>query len=505
MSRKFIHFFCFFFLCCVLFSSCVQRQEGEGLDLRDRVKEIVLENGMTFLLLKRGQAPVFSAQIDVKVGSIEEESGESGLAHFFEHLAFKGTETIGTKDFSKEKPILDEILKIGTEIVERKKAKQDPKDYEPLVKRMEELQKEQAKYTVPNELLKIVQKNGGLNFNASTGNDFTSYYVSFPSHKMELWAYLESERLKNRIFREFFTEIDVVKEERRMRIDNSPEGRMFETFLKTAFQKNPYKILPIGLPEDIATSTPKKALDFYQRYYTPSRMVAVLVGDFNIVDAERIIRRYFSKLPKVQEMHKEFPKEVLDDSFPRMVTVFDDVSPRLYLGFYRPAYDDPDDIVLDVVKSVLCDGKTSRFYKRLILEEKKAASVSCSSAFPGVRLDNFFLILALPVHDVSVQDVEKIILDEIEKLAKTGPTQRELEIVKNQIDADLIYSLRENSGLASSLAFYEILTGDWRYIYDLQKRVHEISSEDVKRVVGKYFVKERKVSGYLERRQDGKK
>lgn len=494
-----------FFLSCLLVAAlcaaCTRSlpENGDGLDLRERVKKVVLDNGMTFLLLKRGQAPVFSVQMKVKVGTIEEEPGQSGLAHFFEHLAFKGTDKIGTKSFVQEKPILDEVLKLGTEIVRARQVGKAEAEIEKLVAKRRELEQKQNEWIEKNEFVSVFQRNGGADLNASTSNDFTTYYVSLPSNKLELWAYLESERLTNRVFREFFTEVDVVAEERRMRVDNSPDGKLYESFTNTAFRTSPYQVHPIGYARDIQNYTPEEAMAFYKKYYVPSRIVVAVVGNFDVHAVEKIIRKYFGKIPAGQGQNKVFAKEDLSpESFPRTVTLKEGSTRRFYLGFHRPAHPHPDDIVLDVVQSILCDGRTSRLYKRLVLEERKVAGISCMASLPGGRLDSVFAFYAVLLADHTSDEVEKIIFEEIDRLKAQGPTATELEIVKNQIDADLIYSLDSNEGLASALAFFESLTGDWKYIYRLQKGMHAVQGDDIKRVLTGYFVKDKKTAAYLE-------
>jgi len=313
------------------------------------------------LMLKRQGAPVFSTQIKVKVGNAEEEKGSYGLAHFFEHMAFKGTDKIGTNNYKKEKVILDQVFEIGTKIVKLRQQGMDPKELEPLLKKRKELEALQQQYIVKNEFTQTLQKNGGTNLNATTSNDFTSYYISLPVNKMELWAYMESSRMKNPVIREFFTEVNVVAEERRMRIDNTPNGRLYEAFVNKAFDKSPYKVVVIGPAKDIRNYTPAVAKAFYEKYYIPSRMVLAVVGNFNMDEAEKIIRKYFSTIPGKKETGHEIPKENFDKkSFPREVTVKGPDKSRFYLGYHRPAHPHPDDIVMDVIQDILCEGRTSQ-------------------------------------------------------------------------------------------------------------------------------------------------
>jgi predicted Zn-dependent peptidase len=309
---------------------------------------------------------------------------------------------------------------------------------------------------------------------------------------------LESERFLHSVLREFFTEVDVVAEERRMRFDNTPDGRLYEAYQNKAFDQSPYKVPVIGYPEHIQTYTPELAKSFYEKYYVPSRMVIALVGNFDITETEAIVRKYFSRLPKKSDPKDDFAKEKLDTSYPREVIVTGKEEPRFYLGYHRPAHPDSADIVFDVIQNVFCEGRTSRLFKKLVLEEKKVAEIACYSSIPGARLDSMFTFYSMPLDGHTNVEIRDEIKKEIQKLQKTGPTEQELQIVKNNIDAELIYSLESNSGLASQLAFYESLTGNWEYIYELQDRVHKITMTEVQEVVQKYLVPEREVTAYFE-------
>jgi predicted Zn-dependent peptidase len=470
---------------------------GDNLDLRSRVRRIKLDNGMTILLLKREGAPIFAAQIKVKVGGIEEEPGASGLAHFFEHMAFKGTDKIGTKDYEKEKPLIDQMAVVGTKIAEMKRDGKGPEAYQDLMAQRKDLEKQLAQYEVKNEFVDIFQRNGGADLNASTSNDFTTFYVSMPSNKLELWAYLESTRLGTRVLRELFSEVDVVAEERRMRYEDSPDGHLYEAYNATAFKVSPYGVPVIGYAKDIQTYTPELAQNFYKKYYVPARMVVAVVGNFDLDAADAMMRKYFSRIPKGVNPPMDFPKEPLT-GFPRDVTLTGPEKSRFYLGYHRPAHPHPDDIVMDVIQNILCEGRTSRLYKRLVLDEKKVAAVDCYSSIPGARLDSLFTFFAVPLQGHNNHEIITNIKEVVAKLAEEGPTEQEMQIVKNNIDAELIYSLDSNDGLASQLAFYESLTGDWQYIYELQDRVHSITADDVKRVLKSYFNPDREVAALYE-------
>ncbi len=489
-------------LLCLIVSlmlACQSQNKFGAINLQERVKRITLDNGMKVLLLQREGAPVFSTMVRVKVGNVEEEQGLYGLAHFFEHMAFKGTDKIGTKDFSKEKPLLDKIYEVGTKLVKlRQKEGTKGEEYKSLSQELIKLQKEADEYAVKNEFVQIYQRNGGSSVGAVTSNDFTIYTVSLPSTKMELWAYLESERFKSPVMRDFFTEVDVVAEERRMRIDNSPNGKLIEEYFEKAFDNTPYKYMVVGIAKDIENYTPAKAREFYQKYYTPSRTVIAVVGNFELNKTEKIVRKYFGSIPfRETSSTPDYEKNYVLKDFPRSVSLVRPDKPRFFLGYHRPSFKDPDDVVFDVIAKLFCGGRTTRLYKRLVLEEKKATSVSCGATFPSLRLNNLFVFFAMPHAEFTNADLKKEIEKDIKQMAEQGPSEQELQRVLNKIDANFIYSLQSNSGLASELSFFESLAGDWGYFYDQQERYHKVTVEDIKRVVKKYFVKEREVMGEL--------
>src|SRR2546427_7359608 len=267
--------------------------------LEGKVKRITLDNGMRFLVVRRGTAPVFAANLRFRVGSVDDPGGESGLAHLFEHLAFKGTSTIGTRDPKKEAEILDAMDRTVIDLLreEDRGGAADPKRLESLRSDLEALTKSLQEMTVKDEFSQILTGNGAAGLNASTSTDLTSYVVSLPANRLELWCLLESARLRDPVLREFYSERDVVMEERRMRIDNHPQGKLYEQLLLSAFEAHPYRVPTVGWMSDLEHLTRPQAAEFRRGFYAPNNAVATLVGDIDPAAAERLIRRYFDGLP----------------------------------------------------------------------------------------------------------------------------------------------------------------------------------------------------------------
>src|SRR3984893_2462268 len=224
-------------------------------DFEKRVTEFTLSNGMHFIVLERHDAPVVSFHSYVNAGAVDDPSGKTGLAHMFEHMAFKGTETIGTKNYAAEKKSMDEVERIYDQYdAERNKGQQaDATKVEALDKELKAAMEKANSYVVPNEYPRIIEENGGVGLNAGTSEDSTEYYYNFPKNRLELWYLLESQRFYDPVFREFYKERDVVREERRMRVESSPQGRLVEALLATAFAPHPYRVMPGGWGSDIDT------------------------------------------------------------------------------------------------------------------------------------------------------------------------------------------------------------------------------------------------------------
>ena len=258
----------------------------------------VLPNGWTFIICERPGAPVFSFATQADVGAAQDPKGQTGMAHMSEHMAFKGTRVIGTTDWAKEGPALE---KMDAAYMAWQKAKDargaDPKEVEKLQKAFEAAQADAQQYVKPNEFDELVSREGGVGMNAGTSSDATTYYYSLPANKFELFAYLESERFSKPVFREFYKERDVVIEERRLRTESQPTGRLVERFIDAAFTAHPYSNAPIGYRSDLERYTMSDSLAFFDKYYGPSNLVTAIVGGIKAKEIIPIIDKYFGRIP----------------------------------------------------------------------------------------------------------------------------------------------------------------------------------------------------------------
>jgi len=506
VPRNFVTFAQVAFVILILFSPVLflPFQPSYAQTLADRVVEHTLKNGMRILMVERHEAPVVSMNLTYKVGGVNEHVGISGIAHLYEHMAFKGTKTIGTKDYAKEAPLLSEMDRLYAKILaERAKgARADAKQLEEMDKRFQKLQEEAEALVVSNELGQLYERNGAEGLNASTGKDLTRYTISLPSNRLPLWAAVESDRMANPVLREFYKEKQVVMEERRLRYDNSPNGKLYEAFLSTAFWAHPYGLPVIGWPTDIETITRPETEEFFKTYYGPNNAVIAIVGDIRPNDVIRLMDETFGRIPASVD---PAPVEIVEpeQDGERRVEIEFDAEPRLTMGFHKPAIGTKEDDVFDVLDSILSDGRSSRLYRSLVKEKQLAVNVSTSNGTPGGKYPNMFVIDAVPRAPHTTAELEEAITAELERL-KTEPVEaKELQKTLNQLDAYLIRSLQSNSGLASQLAYYDAVAGDWRYILSSRDRIAKLTSEDIQQTARKYFVKKNRTVGTLAKKKNG--
>jgi len=468
-------------------------------EFEQQMTEFTLDNGLKFLVLERHQAPVVSFHTYADVGSVNEVLGITGLAHIFEHMAFKGTQTIGTNDYEAEAQVLAKIDELydALKAEQRKGEKADQARLEELQTKFKEAQQDAQQYLVHDEYEEVYKLAGSAGFNAYTSWDATQYIVSLPSNKVQLWMLMESDRFFNPVIREFYKEKDVVMEERRLSIETRPQGRLIEEFLAVAYKAHPYGIHVIGHMSDIQTMTRSEAEDFFRKYYGPNNLTIAVVGD---VDPERIrvfARRYFARIPGGQ---KPDPVETVEPPQigERRVTVEDPAQPFVLIGYHKPGINHPDNAVFDAITDIIGMGRTSRLHKSLVKEKKIAVAASGFQGLPGNKYPGLFLFYAMPARGHTNEECEQAIYEEIEKLKAELVTPEELAKAKTRARAGLIRQLDSNSGLAEQITFYEVVTGDWRNLFTQLDKIDEVKAEDIQRVVKEYFTKKNRTVGVIE-------
>ncbi len=458
-------------------------------EFEKKVTEFTLDNGLHFIVVERHEAPVVSFHTYVNAGSVNDPEGRTGLAHMFEHMAFKGTETIGTKNWPAERKALAAVEAAYDRLdAERAKGpKADPERIKTLSASLQSAMDKANSYVIPNEYPRLIEENGGTGLNASTGLDATEYYYSLPSNRIELWFLLESQRFLHPVFREFYKERDVVREERRMRIESSPQGKLVESMLATAFAALPYRNPTAGWASDIDRLRVEDARAFFRKYYVPSNMTIAIVGDVDPAEAKRLAQRYFGRLPNRTLPESTITREP-EQWGEKRVAVESPAQPFVAIGYKRPSQTHADDPVFDVLSGVLASGRTGMLYKELVRDKRVALMAASAPVFPSGKYTDLFLFYLAPNSGHTVQEMEKGTYDIIERLKTQKVDQETLDRVKTKVRASVIRQLDSNRGLASQLTWYQANYGDWRKLFTGIDDIDHVTTDDVQRVAREYFV-----------------
>lgn len=451
---------------------------------------------MKFLVMERHQAPVVSLVTYADVGGADEPDGKTGVAHFLEHLAFKGTTQIGTVNYQQEKPLLDQLDQLNQQI-EAATAKNDKATVAKLNAEFAKTQATAEKLVQQNQFGRIVEQSGGVGLNATTSTDATRYFYSFPSNKLELWMSLESERFLDPVLRQFYKEKDVILEERRLRTDNSPIGQLVEAFLDKAYTVHPYKRPVIGYDQDIRGLTRQDVQQFFDTYYVPSHLTIAVVGDVDPAQVKRLAQIYFGRFKPATTTPPQVAAIEPPQTQSREVTLKLKSEPWYLEGYHRPALSHPDNVVYEMISSILSDGRTSRLYKTLVEEKQIALVAQGFNGFPGDKFPNMILFYAMTAPGQKVDQVGAALRSEIERLKTQPVSMEELDRVKTQARAGLLRSLNSNMGMAQALLDYEVKTGDWRNLFAQIDQISKVTSVDVQRVAQATFTPQNRTVGRI--------
>lgn len=475
------------------------RTPGETLP----VTRITLENGMRILVLPRPSAPTVAFVVEYEVGGVHEHLGTTGIAHLLEHLLFKGTTTIGTTDVEAERRLFARMDAVHDTLVRvRGSRTPDSARVAALEARIAALEDSARTYVVANEFDRILTRAGARGLNATTTSESTLYYVELPANRVELWFALEADRMANPVFREFYAERNVVMEERRMRVETSPGGLLYEAHLAAAFHMHPYGVPVVGYMSDLRNLSRRQVEEYYRRYYAPNNAVVAVVGDVDPARVRAWAEAYLAPIPRGAE-----PPPVLAVEPPqrgeRRLEVLWDAEPALRVGWRVPSALSPEAPTLAVLTSLLTGGRTSRLHRRLILEDRIATGVFASLG-PGSRFEQLLQIDATPRAPNTPVDLEAAIYEEVARLASEGPTEEELERVRNQVEAAGVRRLQSNLGLAFQIAESETLHGDWRETFRFAERLRAVTAQDVRRFAARYLTPERRTVATLRRPEEGR-
>jgi predicted Zn-dependent peptidase len=467
-------------------------------EFEKKVTEFTLANGLHFIVVERHEAPVVSFHTYVNAGSADDPSGATGIAHMFEHMAFKGTESIGSKNWPEEKKAIDQVEAVYDRLdAERNKGvKADPHTVAALEAELKAAEEKANSFVEPNLYPRIIEQNGGEGMNAQTSWDSTEYYYSLPSNRMELWFLLESQRFIQPVFREFYKERDVVMEEYRMRVESEPQGKLLQTFLATAFSAFPYRIMGTGWPSDVAHLRRADAWRFFHEYYVPGNITLGIVGDVTPGEARRLAEKYFGPMqarPLPPLLHTVEPSQ----EGPKQAEVESPSQPLLFVGYKRPDQYSKEDPVFDVISGILSGGRTGLLYKELVRDKQIALQAEADDTFPGGKYPNLFLFFLAPATGHTTAENEKAFYEVLEKFKSQNVDDVTLARVKTKTRAGLIRRLDSNPGLAGLMTAYHAVYGDWRKLFTSLDELDRITAGDVQRVARECFIPEKRTVAYL--------
>jgi len=500
------------FACALVVFATAYPATAQNID----AKEYILKNGMQVLMVERHEAPTIMAAIIARVGSANEMTGITGISHLFEHMMFKGTETIGTKDYKREAKIMAQLdsLKVqmrAEEAVMREQLRRgqiedmlDPEAKTPRYRELDaildSLTLAERELIIKDQLDELYSKHGGYFLNAFTSDDMTAYFVRLPKNKIELFMWLESDRFKKPIFREFYSERNVVREERRLGVESTPTGLIEEDFRAMFWKSSSYHWDVIGWASDVENITREQANAYYDTYYAPNNLTMLLVGDLNPDEMIKLVEKYFERIPR----GKTTPPEVVTLEAPqhgeKRLLAEAECNPRAEIWFHTVAWKHPDSYALEVLAGIM-NGKTGRLYKKLVDELNIAMGSGGGGGGPfgggGLQVNaaqnsnkyaGYFSLSAEGKCETKPGQLETAMYDVLADLQKNPVPEKELQKVKNQYMVDNIRFMDIMSGigilfyLGSNAAF-----GDWTEANNGPARIQQVTAEDVMRVANKYF------------------
>ena len=479
------------------------------------VVEHELENGMKVLMVPRPGDPNIAAGWIARVGSVYERPGITGVAHLFEHMMFKGTRSIGTSNIEEDLDIIAHLDAVKAELaVEEARLLQahrlgeidDPKDpsarserHGELLEEFEALLARQQELLIKEDFSRTYTGQGASGMNAGTSYDFTIYFVNVPANKLELWFWMESDRLADPVFREFYSERDVVHEERRLRTDSTPIGKFQEQFDAMFWESSPYSWPVVGWPSDLEGITRDEALAFFGQYYAPNNLTAALVGDFDPEEAAALADRYFGRIPRGERRPLEPRTREMPQLAEKRMAAHADTNPQVVIRYHSVPDGHVDEPAL-VVLGQLLSGRTGRLYRALVEDQKVATSAGGGQA--GFKFEGMFELSGAAAPERTPEEVEQAIYAELERMKAEPVTDRELQKVKNQNAANDFRGLEGNFQLMMQLLIRENNRG-WDTINTDPALYESVTADDVMRVADSYFTPENRAVAVYYRQEGG--
>jgi predicted Zn-dependent peptidase len=476
-------------LCSLLLSVGLLVYAQDLQEFQKKASEFTLPNGLHFIVLERHESPVVSFETWVNTGSIHDPAGETGLAHMFEHLAYKGTEAIGTQSWPEEKKALDAVEEAYDRMqAEANKGIKADEMRVGMLRNQFRLAADNAqRISSSGDYRRIMEENGAADWNAFASTASTDFSYSLPSNRAELWFLMESQRLLHPVFREFYREREVVAEEYVQRVDSNPQGKLMVELLAAAFKVHPYRNPPAGWPSDIQNLRLTHAQAFFERNYVPANMTIAIVGDIPVADAKRLAERYFSPMsakPAPPLVATQEPPQ----SGPKTVTLEMPGPPVTMVGYKRPSQFDKDDNSLDLIQILLSQGRTGMLYSELVQEKRIAQQAQASASLPDSSFPSLFVFMLTPAPGHTVEENQRA-LDDLLRRFKSNPVEPQLLArAKAQGRANFIRRLASNREVARLLAFYSASYGDWRKLFTTLDDLSQIKPEDLQRAANRCFV-----------------
>ena len=471
-----------------------------GLEnLEKQVKEFTLPNGLRFLVVERHEAPVFSFQIVVNAGSANDGLGTTGIAHMMEHMAFKGTTVVGTKDWKAEKPALDATEQAWAALLAERQqgARADSTRLRALEKAFDDAQQAAYQHVISNQFSSVLEGAGAQNMNAFTADDITAYFYSIPSNRLELWALMEGGMLARPVFREFYKERDVVYEERRMRTESSPVGRLVDEFIHASYVAHPYGFGGIGHPSDLKSFSMTQGEEYFRRNYVAKNMTCAVVGDVTVAEVRKVAEKYFGEISDAPTPPPIATVEPVQKA-ERRVILEDQAQPIVLIGWHIPAASDPSFAAYKALADLLGGGNWARLNKALVKERKIATQLQVFTGLPGEKYPNQMGVFVVPAAGQDPEKVEQAVYEMLDSVATKQPlTAEELAGYKVRVKAQKIGAAESNSSLSGELAQAQILYGDWRQFFREQERVQSLTPADLMAAMKRALVRSNRTVGLI--------
>ncbi len=471
---------------------------GQTFDnIRKQVKTHTLSNGMKFIVLERHDAPVVSFHTYADVGSAQESYGITGISHILEHMAFKGTHDVGTKDYEAESKILDNMDDLYARLSsEQRQVHPDSVKIAALKIEFDSANAEASRLVVTQEYVDLTREKGGRGLNAYTSNDATQYIVNLPSNRVEFWMAMESDRFMHPVFREFFQERDVIMEERRLGVETQPVGKLIEDFVAAAFKSHPYHHDVVGHMSDLKNISRTDVRNYFHKFYNPNNLTVAIVGDVDADDVFGMAETYFGRIPggqKPEPLRTVEPEQQGE----RHIYVEAQSQPIVIMGFHRPGVRDKDDAALGALANIIGTGRSSRLYTSLVKDKKIAIQVGAFNGFPGNKYPNLLAVFAVPSKGHTNEECMEAMEEVLQKVADEPVSDDELIKYKLSTQKSMIDEMKNNGDMAATLTFNEVVMGDWQKAFDSIKDVDAVTVADVQNVAQKYLVKKHRTVGEL--------